>query len=56
VTAHVHWHVIPRHADDPTPRAAVWGWTAEQMKGSMDAGERRALAEKLRAALLNTDG
>lgn len=54
VTAHVHWHVIPRHADDPTPRAAVWGWTAEQMKGSMTGAERHELAGKLRAALQST--
>lgn len=22
--AHIHWHVIPRLADDPAPREAVW--------------------------------
>jgi diadenosine tetraphosphate (Ap4A) HIT family hydrolase len=21
---HIHWHVIPRRADDPAPREAVW--------------------------------
>jgi diadenosine tetraphosphate (Ap4A) HIT family hydrolase len=22
--AHIHWHLIPRRADDPAPRAPVW--------------------------------
>ncbi|MBI4636099.1 MAG: HIT family protein [Candidatus Rokubacteria bacterium] len=22
---HIHWHVVPRLADDPAPREAVWG-------------------------------
>jgi diadenosine tetraphosphate (Ap4A) HIT family hydrolase len=22
--AHIHWHLIPRPADDPAPREAVW--------------------------------
>lgn len=51
VTAHVHWHVIPRHAGDPTPRAPVWGWDAPTLKGGMGDAERRAWAEKVRAAL-----
>ncbi len=21
---HIHWHVVPRHRDDPAPLAAVW--------------------------------
>jgi len=24
VTAHIHWHLVPRRADDPSPRQAVW--------------------------------
>lgn len=23
-TAHLHWHLFPRHADDPHPRGPVW--------------------------------
>lgn len=48
---HIHWHVIPRHADDPDPRNAVWGWPAERLKGSMDGPARAELAARLRAAL-----
>lgn len=44
---HVHWHIIPRHADDPTPREAVWGWPAARLRGEMSEGERRALAQRL---------
>lgn len=51
VTAHIHWHVIPRHAGDPTPRAAVWGWDAPTLKGNVSTEERRALADAIRAAL-----
>ena len=51
VVAHVHWHVIPRHADDPTPRAPVWGWDGALLRGSTSAGDRSALAGRLRDAL-----
>src|SRR5262249_15051622 len=49
--AHVHWHVIPRHADDPTPTRPVWLWTPEQLRGTMGDAERRALIVRLRGAL-----
>lgn len=49
--AHVHWHVIPRHADDPDPRAAVWGWDAGRLKGDMNADARARLIGRLRAEL-----
>ncbi|MDX2130710.1 MAG: HIT family protein [Planctomycetota bacterium] len=49
--AHVHWHVIPRHADDPDPRSPVWGWDAARLRGDMDDAARAALALRLRVAL-----
>lgn len=52
LTPHIHWHVIPRHGDDPEPRAAVWGWPAERLRGAMGEGERAGLAAILRAALV----
>ncbi len=48
---HVHWHVIPRHADDPEPTRPVWGWPDERLRGTMSEEERRELIAKLRAAL-----
>lgn len=55
VAAHIHWHVIPRHAGDPTPRATVWGWDAAVLKGNVGADERRELADALRTALAKAD-
>lgn len=48
---HVHWHIIPRHGDDPYPTKAVWVWPEEEMRGAMSEGERVALIEKIRDAL-----
>lgn len=52
--AHVHWHVIPRHADDPDPRNPVWGWPPGRLRGAMDDAARDALAARLRTALGST--
>lgn len=51
VTPHIHWHVIPRHKSDPTPRATVWGWDAPTLKGSMDDAGRLALAATIRSQI-----
>lgn len=51
VTPHVHWHVIPRHGDDPEPRGPVWGWSAERLRGTMNEAERKSLADRLAQAL-----
>jgi diadenosine tetraphosphate (Ap4A) HIT family hydrolase len=48
---HIHWHIIPRHADDPEPTKAVWGWPEAKLKGTMTPEQRTALIAKLRAAL-----
>lgn len=53
--AHVHWHVIPRHADDPDPRKPVWGWPAERLKGLLNADQRADLIRRLKAALDTQD-
>lgn len=51
VVPHIHWHVIPRHADDPEPKAPVWGWTPERLKGAASPEERALLIKRLREAL-----
>ena len=51
VVPHVHWHVIPRHASDPTPTQAVWGWSAESLRGTMSQHERGEMVERIRASL-----
>jgi diadenosine tetraphosphate (Ap4A) HIT family hydrolase len=51
VVGHAHWHLVPRHANDPTPRATVWGWTPEALRGTMGVEERVSLASRIGAAL-----
>lgn len=48
---HIHWHIIPRHADDPEPTKAVWGFTPERLRGTMSDGERADLIAAFRRAL-----
>ncbi len=51
VVPHVHWHLVPRHADDPEPRSPVWGWPAGVLRGSLSRAERDGLIGRLRAAI-----
>ncbi|MFN0132689.1 MAG: HIT family protein [Phycisphaerales bacterium] len=51
VVPHVHWHVIPRHADDPRPRETVWTWPPDSLRGSLSPTERADLVLRLRSAL-----
>lgn len=48
---HIHWHLIPRHADDPEPAKPVWHWPEPQLRGQLSAEGRAALVAQLRAAL-----
>jgi diadenosine tetraphosphate (Ap4A) HIT family hydrolase len=39
--AHIHWHLIPRRADDPAPRAPVWTVAHQpQPLSAAETGER----------------
>jgi diadenosine tetraphosphate (Ap4A) HIT family hydrolase len=51
VVGHVHWHVIPRHADDPSPRTTVWTWDPALRRGSTSDLDRTNLRERLRQEL-----
>ena len=46
---HIHWHVIPRAADDPIPREPVW--THAHAPRALSAGEQRTRIRALRARL-----
>jgi diadenosine tetraphosphate (Ap4A) HIT family hydrolase len=48
---HIHWHIIPRHADDPDPTKPVWGWPEAQLRGTMTGPERDALIRQLHQKL-----
>ena len=56
---HVHWHLFPRHADDPRPRGPVWedpGFLAALEDGSSPEPERLAtLKARLLGELEQTD-
>jgi len=47
MTPHLHWHVIPRHVDDPQFPDAVWA----APRRAADPAPRRALLLALRQAL-----
>lgn len=49
VLPHLHWHVIPRGADDPAPRDSVWSIPHERVALGPDA--RRARVAAIRAKL-----
>lgn len=44
---HIHWHVVPRLADDPVPLNAVWGVKHESV---------RLTSEELRDTILRLQG
>jgi diadenosine tetraphosphate (Ap4A) HIT family hydrolase len=46
---HIHWHLVPRRADDPAPRRPVWTHAHEPHRLSAD--EQRARIDAIRARL-----
>lgn len=51
VVAHVHWHLIPRRAADPDPRATVWVRPAAETDCGVSDDLRNRLVSVLRANL-----
>jgi diadenosine tetraphosphate (Ap4A) HIT family hydrolase len=48
---HVHWHVIPRHGDDPEPRNPIWVRPLSERRVTLPAADRERLIAGLRRAL-----
>jgi diadenosine tetraphosphate (Ap4A) HIT family hydrolase len=48
---HVHWHVIPRYADDPEPQHPIWVRPLDERRAALGNLERRELVAQLRRAL-----
>ena len=46
---HIHWHLVPRRADDPAPRRPVW--THAHEPHILSAAEQRGRIEAIRARL-----
>jgi diadenosine tetraphosphate (Ap4A) HIT family hydrolase len=46
---HIHWHLVPRRADDPIPRQPVW--TLAHEPRALSPSERRARIEVIRRHL-----
>lgn len=50
MVAHVHWHVIPRFADDPHFPQPIWG--TRQRENRSASADHKALAEMIRSELM----
>jgi diadenosine tetraphosphate (Ap4A) HIT family hydrolase len=48
---HVHWHVIPRYADDPEPLHPIWVRPLAERRVRLPESERQGLLGRLRRAL-----
>jgi diadenosine tetraphosphate (Ap4A) HIT family hydrolase len=46
---HIHWHLVPRRADDPAPKAPVW--TVAHAPRVLNAGEAAARIALIRSHL-----
>jgi diadenosine tetraphosphate (Ap4A) HIT family hydrolase len=51
LVTHVHWHVIPRYADDPEPQHPIWVRPLDERRGRLSKRERDDLVARLRTAL-----
>jgi diadenosine tetraphosphate (Ap4A) HIT family hydrolase len=49
---HVHWHVIPRHADDPEPMNPIWNRPLSERRVMLPAAERERIVGALRRTLV----
>jgi diadenosine tetraphosphate (Ap4A) HIT family hydrolase len=48
---HVHWHVIPRYADDPESQHPIWVRPVAERRLVLEGAERQRLIAGLRRAL-----
>jgi diadenosine tetraphosphate (Ap4A) HIT family hydrolase len=48
---HVHWHVIPRYADDPELQHPIWVRPLAERRVALPEAERRQLVTRIRRGL-----
>lgn len=51
LVTHVHWHVIPRYADDPEAQHPIWVRPFAERRVALPETERQRLIASLRRAL-----
>jgi len=51
LVTHVHWHVIPRYADDPEARHPIWVRPLAERRIALPDAERRELIARIARAL-----
>lgn len=54
VVNHIHWHVIPRRADEPEPTKTVWNRPESERQRSGTPEDRADVIRRVRAALART--
>lgn len=54
-TPHLHWHLFPRHADDPNPGFPVWSnpdfYKESNRRTEIDPAELASMRDRLRAEI-----
>lgn len=48
---HIHWHIVPRYADDPRKHEPIWLRPEAERRGAMPAARRQEIAAQLSRAL-----
>lgn len=48
---HIHWHIVPRYADDARAQEPIWLRPTEERRGTMSSERRSEIAAQLRRAL-----